>query len=153
MRKFLAVVKHEYKKIVVKWAFLIGTIVFPILMACFAVVPALIFSIKGEPTRLVIVDPSNKIAGRGKAELSTEKIADKTQQAAKDANFDITASQNDRLKQSAKQAAEGFIFVDYNAGGKTPEQIRAELTAKAVANDIDAYLLIPEKYSDHGAEF
>ena len=78
MRKFLAVVKHEYKKIVVKWTFLLGTIMFPILMACFALIPALIFSIKGEPTRIVIVDPSNKIAVRLKANLSAEKIAEKS---------------------------------------------------------------------------
>ena len=26
MRKFLAVVRHEYKKIVLKWSFLLGTL-------------------------------------------------------------------------------------------------------------------------------
>ena len=153
MRKFLAVVKHEYKKIVVKWTFLIGTILFPIIMACFALIPALIFSIKGEPTRIVIVDPSNKIVTRLKANLTEEKIAEKTEQAAKDADFDITSSQNERLKQSAKQSAEGFVFVDYNAGGKNVEQIRAELNAKAVADEIDAYLFIPERYTDGDAKY
>ena len=33
MRKFLAVVKHEYKKIVLKWTFLIGTLLFPVIAA------------------------------------------------------------------------------------------------------------------------
>ncbi len=46
MRKFLAVVKHEYKKIVLKWSFLLVTLLFPVLSAAFAVVPALLFSIK-----------------------------------------------------------------------------------------------------------
>ena len=64
MRKFLAVVKHEYKKIVLKWSFIIGTLLFPIIAAGFAVVPAIIFSIKGEPTRIAIVDPTGKIAAR-----------------------------------------------------------------------------------------
>ena len=70
MKKFLAVVKHEYKKIVLKWTFLIATLLFPVLAAAFAVVPALLFSIKGEPTRLVIVDQSGKVAARVK-ELKT----------------------------------------------------------------------------------
>ncbi len=153
MRKFLAVVKHEYKKIVVKWTFLLGTIMFPILMACFALIPALIFSIKGEPTRIVIVDSSNKIVTRLKANLSKEKIAEKNEQAAKDADFDITASQNERMRQSAKKAAEGFVFIDYDAVGKSSEQIRSELNTKAVADEIDAYLLIPEKYSDGDVKY
>lgn len=153
MRKFLAVVKHEYKKIVVKWTFLVGTVLFPVMMACFALVPALIFSIKGEPTRLVIVDPSNKIAPRLKSNLSAEKIAEKTQQAAKDTDFDITTSQNERMKQAAKQSLEGFVFVDYNSSGKSSEQIRSELNAKAAADEIDAFLLIPANYGDADAKY
>ena len=153
MRKFLAVVKHEYKKVVVKWTFLLGTILFPVLMACFALIPALIFSIKGEPTRIVIVDPSNKVITRLKVNLSQEKIAEKSEKAAKDSEFDLTTSQNERMKQSAKQVAEGFVFVNYNAEGKSAEQIRSELNAKAVADEIDAYLLIPEKYSDSDAKY
>lgn len=153
MRKFLAVVKHEYKKIVVKWTFLVGTLLFPVMMACFALVPALIFSIKGEPTRLVIVDPSNKIAPRLRSNLSAEKIAEKTQQAAKDTDFDITTSQNERMKQAAKQSLEGFVFVDYNSSGKSSEQIRSELNAKAAADEIDAFLLIPANYGDADAKY
>ena len=74
MRKFLAVVKHEYKKIVLKWTFLIGTLLFPFMAAMFAVVPALIFSIKGEPTRIAIIDGTDKIAPRLKENLSAEKM-------------------------------------------------------------------------------
>ena len=77
MRKFLAVVRHEYKKIVYKWTFLLGTLLFPVIGAGFAIVPAVIFSIKGEPTRIVIVDKTNKIAPRLKDNLSADKIAAK----------------------------------------------------------------------------
>ena len=153
MRKFFAVVKHEYKKIVYKWTFLIGTLLFPVIGACFAVVPAVIFSIKGEPTRLVIVDKTNKIAPRLKENLSAEKIAEKGKQAARDAVKDLGNSQNDRVRQSAKQAAEGFIFVDYPAVGKTPEKIRSELNEMAVGKEIDAYLLVPDNIEAADAKF
>lgn len=153
MRKFLAVVKHEYRKIVVKWTFLLGTVMFPILMLCFALVPALIFSIKGEPTRIVVIDPSEKVITRLKSNLTKEKIAEKTEQAAKSADLDITRSQDERMKQSAKQVAAGFVFVEYNAEGKSPDQIRSELNAKAVADEIDAYLIIPENYGDGDAKY
>ncbi len=73
MRKFLAIVRHEYKKIVLKWTFLIATLLFPVIAAAFAIVPALILSIKGEPTRIVIVDRQGKLAVRVKSNLLREE--------------------------------------------------------------------------------
>jgi ABC-type Na+ efflux pump permease subunit len=84
MKKFLAVVKHEYKKVVLKWSFLIGTLLLPFLAACFALVPFIIFSLKGEPTRIVIVDPTGKIEPRLKANLSSEKMEARARKAAEE---------------------------------------------------------------------
>jgi len=153
MRKFLAVVKHEYKKIVVKWTFLIGTLLFPLLGVGFAIVPAIIFSMKGEPTRLVVVDSSSKIAPRLKENLSSSRIAAKAQQAANESLKDMNASQEDRIKSGATQLASGFIFVDFDAAGKTPEQIREELNQKAASDQIDAYLLIPRDVAGANSQF
>ncbi len=153
MYKFLAVVKHEYRKIVLKWTFLIGTLLLPVIGACFAIVPAVIFSIKGEPTRIVIVDKTNKIAPRLKENLSADNIAAKGEQSAKDSIKDLGTSQNERMKSSAKQAAEGFIFVNYSAAGKSHDVIRAELNEKAAAKEIDAYLLVPDNIEAKDAKF
>lgn len=153
MKKFFAVVKHEYKKIVLRWAFLLGTLLFPVLGLCFAFVPALIFSIKGEPTRIVIVDPTNKIAPRLRSNLSTEAVAEKNSETVKTMPVNLNSSQTDRIKDGARSAAEEFIFVDYSAAGKSPDQIRKELTEKAVAKEIDAYLLIPVNFEAPDAKF
>ena len=84
MQKFLAVVKHEYKKVVVRWSFLIGTLLLPIMAAGFAVVPAIIFSLKGEPTRIVVVDPSGTIAPRLRENLSSDRMAAKARRSAEE---------------------------------------------------------------------
>lgn len=153
MRKFLAVVKHEYKKIVIKWTFLIGTLLFPVLGAGFAVVPAIIFSIKGEPTRLVVVDASKKIAERLKVNLAPEKIAEKKRKAAKDSLSDLNASQEEKLKTGASQISSGFVFVDFDTEGKSDVQIRQELNAKGAGGEIDAYLLIPADTDGAAAKY
>lgn len=153
MMKFFAVVKHEYKKIVYKWTFLLGTLLFPLLGLGFAVVPAIIFSLKGEATRIVIVDPANKISPRLRANLSPEKIEARARQAAKDQMGDLNPSQEEKMKRGADQLAAGFIFVDYATGGKTPEQIRQELNAKAAADEIDAYLIVPADIDSKGSAF
>ncbi len=143
MRKFLAVVRHEYRKIVMKWTFLIGTLLFPIIGIGFAVVPALLFSLKGEPTRIVVVDPSGRIEPRLRSNLSAESIEAKIREAAKNSSVDITASQEEQLKKGAGQLATGFVFIDHDTGGKTDDDIRRDLNARAAANEIDGYLMIP----------
>ena len=152
MRKFWAIVRHEYKKIVYKWTFLVGTLLFPVIGAGFAVVPAIIFSLKGESTRLVIVDPSGKIAPRVRENLWQERLDERAKQSASSA-ADITAPQDERMKNAARQLAAGFTFVDFNAAGKAPEHVRQELNAMASGDVIDAYLIIPANINDPAAKF
>lgn len=153
MRKFLAVVKHEYKKIVLKWSFIIGTLLFPVIAAGFAVVPAIIFSIKGEPTRIAIVDQSGKIAGRLKENLSAERMTAKATQAMKDSMKNLDAPPDERLNKSAEQFVDSFVFTDYNTDEKSLEQIRRELGEKITAKELDAYLLIPENLDAADAKY
>ncbi len=153
MRKFLAVVKHEYKKVVYKWTFLVGTLLFPVLGAGFAVVPAFIFSLKGEPTRLVIVDPTRTIASRLKENLSAEKIVAQTQQAAKDAKVDVSASQSDQMKKSGKLIAARFVFVDYDGASKSGDEVRSDLNALAAKDEIDAYIIVPASIEAKDARY
>ena len=153
MRKFLAVVRHEYTKIVYKWTFLIGTLLFPIIGACFAIVPAIIFSLKGEQTRIVVIDPGNQVLPRLKANLSAERIAKKAEEALKESYSEPSVAQQDQMKQSAAMLASGFAFVEYDTSGKSNEQIRNELNAKAAGDEIDAYLIVPENIAASDAKF
>ncbi len=153
MRKFLAVVKHEYKKIVLKWSFLIGTLLFPIIAAGFAIVPAIIFSIKGEPTRIAIVDASGKIAPRVKANLSAERLKEKSEQVLKDAMKDVGASPDKQLQTNAELLGGGILFSDYGAEGKSDEQIRRELNGQIQEKKLDGYLIIPLNYEAADAKF
>jgi len=153
MKKFLAVVKHEYKKVVLKWSFLIGTLLLPFLAACFAVVPALIFSLKGEPTRIVIVDPTGKISPRLKANLSAEKMEERARKAAMESLHDITPSQEEQMKRNTEQFAEGFIFIDYDPKGALTNSVRENLNQMIADGEADAYLLIPENVDSGESSF
>lgn len=153
MHKFLAVVKHEYRKVVLKWSFLIGTLLLPFLAACFALVPAVIFSIKGDPTRIVIVDPTERIAQRLKENLASERIVAKAQKAARDSLTDIDASQSEKMQRSAEQFAEGFIFIEQPLDGVPLERLRSELNSQIAEGEIDAYLIIPPNIDDPNTVF
>ncbi|CAN5473507.1 MAG: ABC transporter permease [Acidobacteriota bacterium] len=153
MKKFLAVVKHEYKKVVLKWSFLIGTLLLPFLAACFAVIPAVIFSLEGEPTRIVIVDSSRRIEPRLRENLSTEKIMEKGRKAANESLSDLSPSQEEQMKRGAGQFVKGFVFVNHDVQNQTPENIRAELTERIIRDEIDAYLFVPPDIDAADAKF
>ncbi len=153
MKKFLAVVKHEYKKIVLKWSFLIGTLLFPIIAAGFAIVPAIIFSIKGEPTRIAIVDLSGKIAPRIKANLSAERLKEKSEQVLKDAMKDVGASPDKQIQTNAELLGGGIVFSDYGTEEKSDEQIRRELNGQIQEKKLDGYLIIPPNYEAADSKF
>lgn len=153
MRKFLAVVKHEYKKVVLKWSFLIGTLLLPLLAAVFAIAPAIILSLKGEPTRIAVVDPSGKVAPRLKENLSGEKMKAKAEQALKDSMTDITASGEEKMKRNAESFGGSFVFSDYSADEKSHEQIQRELNNQITENQLDAYLIVPQNFDSAEAKF
>ena len=144
MRKFLAIVKHEYKKIVLRWTFLIGTFLFPVFIAVVGSVPAIIFSLKGEPTRIAIVDPTGKLAARIEDNLSPEKLAEKTDKAMRDSMKDLNSTQQQKLQKTSEQMAGNFVFQNYDAYGKDIAATRSDLTSKILEGKIDAYLIIPQ---------
>jgi ABC-type Na+ efflux pump permease subunit len=126
MKKFLAVVKHEYKKNRSQWTFLIATLLFPIVSAGFAIVPALLFSIKGEPTRLVIVDQNGKIEGRIRENLLSDR-AEKIKEGDEETAKNFPDAQDEQMKRAAEQLGESFNFVEYDAREKSIDQIQTRI--------------------------
>jgi ABC-2 type transport system permease protein len=152
MRKFWAVVRHEYKKVVLKWSFLIGTLLLPALAVGFAVVPALIFSIKGEPTRVAVFDPTGTIIPRVKANLSKERMDERAKEAAREALGNLEGSQEEQIRQASRQLTDSFIFVETESELNV-EEARLQLTSRILAGEIDAYLIVPQNVSDADAVF
>src|SRR5258708_6590294 len=74
MRKFLAVVKREYVQRVRTKFFIVATVLGPLFMAGFTILPAMMFGIKsGGPTRLAIVDQTGRMYERVAKELTSGK--------------------------------------------------------------------------------
>lgn len=153
MQKFLAVLKREYKKVVFTWTFVITTFLMPLIASVFVLVPLLIFSIEGESTRIAIADLNGNVAPRLMQNLSPEKIAEKARQAAKESLSDFSASQDEKMKRSAEQLGGTFSFVPYDPAGKSPEEIRSELSSRVAQNELEAFLIIPKDINAADQEY
>lgn len=152
MKKFLAVVKHEYKKVVLKWSFVIGTLLLPTLAVVFTFVPMIIFSLKGEPTRIAVYDPSGKILPRLEKNLSADRLVEKAKKAASESLTDINASQEERFRNDAAQFMQQFKLSEFATSG-TIDDARAELMREVMAGQIDAYLIVPTDFSSADAKY
>ncbi|MCB1025288.1 MAG: ABC transporter permease, partial [Acidobacteria bacterium] len=93
--------------------------------------------------RIAVADPSGKIYSRLKKNLSAEKILERAKKAAEDSVKNINPSQEAQLQRASEQLGGNFEFVEYNAAGKTVQQIKDELNARVSCKKLDAYLLIP----------
>ena len=153
MRKFLAVTRHEYFKIVWTKTFIISTILAPVFMIAVSFAPMLMLTMRGDAVRLVIVDPAGNITNRLRANLSPEKQYEKYKQATEEAFKKVDASQDEKLRQSADQIGGNFVFEEYSTEGKSDEQIRQELNGRIVEDSLDAYLIVPANYEAPGAKF
>jgi ABC-2 type transport system permease protein len=153
MRKFLAVVKHEYRKVVLKWSFLIATLLMPFIAVLISVVPMLIFSIKGGPTRIAVADPTGAILPRLERTLSPDRLMEKAKQASSEQFKNVSATQQEKMRNGAAQFLQDFVLIPVATNGQSEDDLRKSVRGMIDRDEADAYLLIPQDPNPEDARF
>ncbi len=139
MRKFLAVVKREYIQRVRARMFIVSTILLPVVMSLFGIVPALILSIDaGGPMRVAVIDRTGKMYGRLQEAVTSE----------------ASDTESEQRGPEPAPAGRAFSLEQIPWIGRSNEDLSAELNARLRAKELDGYLILPQDYMDKGqAEF
>jgi ABC-2 type transport system permease protein len=154
MRKFLAVAKREYFKIVWTKSFILSTLLAPIFLIVVSAAPMMLMLMKGDAVRVALVDYSGTVANRLKENLSEEKQYEKYKDAVKDSFKNVGPDQEKKLKNSAQEIGGNFVFEDIpTSDGTAAQDIRANLNDRIVKGTLDAYLIIPQDYNDPNVKF
>ena len=134
MRKFLAVVRREYIQRVRTKLFIFTTIFGPIVMALFAIVPAVIFNIRaGEAVRIAIVDETGRLYQRVQDAISHDVEPD---------------------AEPGQMPSPGFKLEQIPLNGRSMEEIKTELNERVRSNNLDGYLILPANLTQgQSAEF
>jgi len=122
MRKILSVIKREYIQIVRTKGFIIGTILAPVLMAAFIVVPILV--------QFVSVDKQETI---GVVDLSRE----------------VFMELDKKLDQKLKDGNRRYILRQFEIE-ENLDRLLEELNKKVLDKEITAYIYIPENIAEGG---
>ena len=122
MKKILSVIKREYIQIVRTKGFIIGTILGPVLMASFIVIPILVSVISvGQQERIGVIDLSQ----------------------------DIFEALEKKLDNKLKDGSRRYLLENYKVSMDL-EGLRKELNRKILNKELSAYIYIPENISEGG---
>src|SRR5215216_799298 len=138
MKKFLTVVKREYLQRVRAKMFIVSTILLPVVMSLFGLVPAIILSIQTPPMRVAVVDQTGKMF----TQLGRALSGDDADQKPRNDNTVL------------RRASVNFVLEEVSAANQSAEQIRANLNQRLNAKHIDGYIILPPDFLNNGkAEF
>ena len=144
MKKFLTVVKREYIQRVRAKMFIVSTILLPIVMSLFLLVPAIILSIETPPMRVAIVDQTGRMYSQIRQALFTD------QQGTDTPNVNSGAPRTTTPRRSFSR----FTLEEVNATSQPLDQIRASLDQRLRARELDGYVILPPDFLSQGkAEF
>src|SRR5829696_7180808 len=131
MKKFLAVVKREYVQRVRAKMFIVSTILLPVVMSLFGLVPAIILSIDaGSALRIAVVDQT----GRMYQQVNEALVNDASDQGG---------------APGGRRGYSNFLLeqVSLLEGN---DKIREELARRLREKEIDGYLVLPANLLDNG---
>ena len=144
MRKFLAVVKREYLQRVRTKMFIVATILGPLVMSLFAVVPALIFSIEaGGAVRIAVVDQTGRMYGRVYKSIMNEDGDRDEKNSHGAAAAALNANSSERIERAGALQEESFVLEEIPLAGRSIEQVKAELSERVRKQEIDGYMILP----------
>jgi ABC-2 type transport system permease protein len=143
MKKFLSVLKREYIQLVRSKMFIVSTILLPIVMSLFGLVPAIILSIETPPMRVAVVDQTGKMYSQIRQALFND------QQEADAQNVNAGAQRTTPRRNFSR-----FVLEEVNPGNQSLDQIRAGLDQRLRARELDGYVVLPPDFFSTGeAEF
>jgi ABC-2 type transport system permease protein len=143
MKKFLAVVKREYIQRVRAKMFIVSTLLLPLVMSLFILVPALIVSIETPPIHVAIVDQTGIMYPRLKQALFSDESNPETQ----------TDNVSER-RIPPRRIAGGFVLEEVSLKDQSLDQIRATLGQRLRSREIGGYVILPPDFLNTGqAEF
>ncbi|MBA2734219.1 MAG: ABC transporter permease [Acidobacteria bacterium] len=150
MTKFLAVVKREYLTRVRTKMFIIFTVLGPVMIALFTVVPAYIASIKPSATRIAIIDQTEggKMYERVRQSILGKK-PDTSEGANQNANSNTEQSGGEADAQLDNKGS-SFKIEAAPLNGRSLKEVSNELNGRVNKDELEGYIILPPDILQNG---
>lgn len=139
MRKVVSVVKREYMQRVRAKMFIVSTVLLPLVMSLFGIVPAVIVSIDaGSPMRLAVVDQTGKMYDH----LSQALFGDEPREEAR--------LGSDAVERRRGRGFGNFVLEKVPVENQSLGELKAQLDQRLRARELDGYVIMPADFIEHG---
>jgi ABC-2 type transport system permease protein len=149
MRKLLVIVKREYVARVRTKAFVVMTILMPLLVVASGVLPGLLFSMKtGGATRLAVVDETGRLYEPVRESLLTTREEDEEEGGSKASAQMPTrgmpdANNDEQMRRVGKAMGQRFEIEEVKTEGRSIEEIERGLDERVRQSQLDGYIILP----------
>lgn len=146
MNKLLAIIRREYLQRVRTKFFVIMTILGPVMLVVFTILPGLLFSVKaGGDTRIAIIDQTEgaKLYEPIRSALLQQDRGSQEDEAQPGVAESIGENPKDRMEKAGKSLKGSFEVEQAKLNGRPVDDVRHELNARIGRDELDGYLVIP----------
>lgn len=145
MNKLLAIIKREYLQRVRTKFFVIMTVLGPLMLVVFTVVPGLLVEMKTGETRIAIIDQTEgtklyEPIRRGLLNADGDEAENDNKQTLAGS---VNDNQKDRMQKAGKSFTGSFRVEEVKLSGRPLDDVRRELNARIGRDELEGYLVIP----------
>jgi ABC-2 type transport system permease protein len=154
MNKLWAVTKREYLQRVRARMFVVMTVLGPVVLALFGIAPAVIFSINaGGAVKIAVVDQTGKMYS-GLYNSVMDEVEETDSATPSVETKASNENQSERFQAMGKEPKEVPELQQVTIGGRSLDEIKAELDRRVGTKELDGYLILPPDLLESGdAEF
>jgi ABC-2 type transport system permease protein len=152
MKKLRVIIRREYLGRIRTKGFIISSLLGPLIMIGFTVVPGLLITMKtGGATKVAVVDLTGKMYEGVRESILTRRDGegDGGRKNAPAAGA-VAPEQEAQMRQTAALLGTQYEIEQVLPGGRPVEEIKAELNARVRKGELGVYLVLPEKILEEG---
>jgi ABC-2 type transport system permease protein len=152
MKKLLIIIKREYWQRVRTKGFIISSLLGPLIMVGFTVVPGLLITMKtGGATKVAVVDLTGKMyEGVRESILTSRTDEDEGEQKNQPVPIGAAPDREAQISRASKALGAHYEVEQVAAGSRSLEAIKEELNARVRKGELGVYLVLPEKILAEG---
>ena len=137
MSRLWPIVRREYLERVRSKAFLIATLLGPILMAALTIVPVLLAGRTGKPLHVALIDETGRLAGPVEAALKTRRLQDQPRFILEPVGDGLESTEHALKAKVLEGTLDGYLKLPEDALTRSA----AEYYGKTVSNMVDIRLM------------
>jgi len=152
VKKLRVIIRREYLGRIRTKGFIISSLLGPLIMIGFTVVPGLLITMKtGGATKVAVVDQTGKMYEGVRESILTRRSGegDGGRKNAPGAGA-VAPDQEAQMRQAAAALGAQYEIEQVLPGGRPIEEIKAELNARVRKGELGVYLVLPEKILEEG---